>query len=395
MNMSTVRDEARTTTDPAQLAAHARLAYEQKQTRECIALVRQLLTLDEHNTEARVLLDAIRSDMQRDVDDARALLEDSRKREDGQKYRKAAEIILLKIIYIDPEHSDAKALLASVKGGAEPPPLASTPVYTEMPKRRKADDEFGFTAHPEPVEQMLEPEGRRRKIPVILLGPVLVLVLAGVFYFRPKDSSEPAKSAADPAAAAVIPAASIAPPVTSPSPLPLPNNPGITKTADLASTAAIAPRVPAPPPAVVPPPPAPVEPAVPVNTGSLTVSAVIPADIYMGDKHLGTTPTTLQLAAGRYNLEYRHGELRTLMTHEIKARKTTTAVVPFETTVQINARPWAQVFVEGTARQALGQTPLSSVRVPVGSVLTFENPNFPPKSHRVKETDTSIQMAFP
>ena len=129
--------------------------------------------------------------------------------------------------------------------------------------------------------------------------------------------------------------------------------------------------------------------------GSLAVNSAIAADIYMADKMLGSTPMTLQLTPGRHTLEYRHGDLRTVMTHEIKSRETISALVTFDTTVQLNARPWAQVFVEGSARRALGQTPLSSVRVPIGSVLTFENPNFPPKSHRVVETDTAIQMVFP
>jgi hypothetical protein len=129
--------------------------------------------------------------------------------------------------------------------------------------------------------------------------------------------------------------------------------------------------------------------------GSLAVNSPIAADIYLADKLLGSTPTTLQLTPGRYTLEYRHGDLRTVMIHEIKSRETISALVTFDTTVQLNARPWAQVFVEGSARRALGQTPLSSVRVPIGSVLTFENPNFPPKSHRVVETDSAIQMVFP
>jgi hypothetical protein len=131
------------------------------------------------------------------------------------------------------------------------------------------------------------------------------------------------------------------------------------------------------------------------DPGSLAVNSPTAADIYMDGKYLGSTPTTLQLPPGRHTLEYRHGDLRTVMTHDVKSRETNSAFVTFDTTVQLNARPWAQVFVEGSARRALGQTPLSSVRVPIGSVLTFENPNFPPKSHRVKDTDNAIQMVFP
>jgi len=148
--------------------------------------------------------------------------------------------------------------------------------------------------------------------------------------------------------------------------------------------------------AVVPAVPAPAnKPVVGKDPGSLAVNSAIAADIYMGDKYLGATPTTLPLPPGRQTIEYRHGDLRTVMTHEIRSGETTTAFVTFETIVQINARPWAQVYIEGTSRKALGQTPLSSVRVPIGSVLTFENPSFTPKSHRVQEGDSAIQMVFP
>jgi hypothetical protein len=389
MNTSTLRDELKTTADTAQLAAHARLAYEQKQLRECMAITQQLLQIDESNIEARVLQDAIRSDIQRDVEDARALLEDSRSRDDGQKYRKAAEIILLKILYVDPSHAEAKALLTSVKNGIEPQALAAS---LEARRRRSAGDDIAFTAHPEPVEEFLESSGGRR-FPLILLGPLVVLLAGGYYFFRTStpDSVEPKASPVSSAstdATGTVTAANATKPSESAPAIPS------AKTNDAPLVPTVETRVP-PAAATLPPPPAPpTAPAAPV-TGSLSVTSAIAADIYMGDKHLGATPATLQLAAGRYTIEYRHGDLRTVMTHEIKAKRTTTAAVAFETTVQINARPWAQVFLEGTTRQALGQTPLSSVRVPVGSVLTFENPNFPTKSHRVTASDSTIQMAFP
>jgi len=115
----------------------------------------------------------------------------------------------------------------------------------------------------------------------------------------------------------------------------------------------------------------------------------------MGDKHLGSTPTTLQLPAGNQTLEYRHGDLRAVVTHAIKAKETTTALVVFDTVVQVQARPWATVSIEGSPRMALGTTPLSDVRLPIGSVLIFENPNFPTKSQKVGPDDKAIQMVFP
>jgi hypothetical protein len=137
---------------------------------------------------------------------------------------------------------------------------------------------------------------------------------------------------------------------------------------------------------------APVQPA--PAMGKLAVTSSTPAEIYQGDKRLGATPMTLQLPVGKQAIEYRLGDLRTVVNHDIKADKTTNATVTFQTTIQINAKPWAQVFVDGAQRRALGQTPLSGVSVPVGSVLVFENPNFASKTHRVTENDTAVQMDF-
>jgi len=112
----------------------------------------------------------------------------------------------------------------------------------------------------------------------------------------------------------------------------------------------------------------------------------------MGDKYLGSTPTTLQLPPGRHTLEYRHRDLRVLSTHDIKSNETTTATVAFQMNVQINAKPWAQVFLDG---RPLGQTPLSSVAVPIGGLLEFTNPSFASKSYRITEKDSAIQVNFP
>ena len=63
--------------------------------------------------------------------------------------------------------------------------------------------------------------------------------------------------------------------------------------------------------------------------------------------------------------------------------------------LRINARPWAQVSIEGPEGKTLGQTPLSNITVAAGSVLVFQNPNFPEKKHRVTGTEGTIQLSFP
>ncbi len=131
------------------------------------------------------------------------------------------------------------------------------------------------------------------------------------------------------------------------------------------------------------------------GTGTLSVSSRFAADIYVDGKLVGSTPASIDLPAGTQAVEYRHGDLTKTVKHVINAGQTTAAMINFEVTVQINAKPWAHVFVEGAERQDLGQTPLSDVRVPVGATLTFENPNFTKKNYRVTGKETAIQVVFP
>ena len=426
MNTATFRDETPPGRALPELVSRARTAYEQKRTKECIELTKQVLLADADNVEAKALHAAVLSDIQRDLTDARALLEDARKMEDGQKYRKAAEIILLKILYLDPSHAEAKDLLSGSKSttprsirrdsenrslpverGVRPPveeqPRSLPRVEEKQPwslpriedQNRPLpliEEEIAFTAQPKPVEVLQQPSGVNLKIP--LIAAAVVLLAGSLWFLRPYIFGS-----AEAETPAVV--SENAPAAKAPSPVP-PFRPTPTP-----ATPVVEVKAKNEPPPAVPPAPAPEKdpvvppvtnsapkPAAVKETGSLAVNSPVATDIYMGDKYLGATPTTLQLAPGRYTIEYRHNDLRTVMTHEVKAKETTSALVTFEITVQLNARPWAQVFVEGSTRRALGQTPLSSVRVPIGSVLTFENPNFPPKNHRVTESDSAIQMIF-
>jgi PEGA domain len=376
MNTATLRDETPPGTALPELVARARAAYDQKRTKECVELTKQVLLADIDNVEAKALQAAVRADIQRDLTDARALLEDAGKNADGQKFRKAAEIILLKILYLDPSHEEAKSLLSGSKS-------------TVVRPRRLVEEEIAFTAQPEPIQ--IGPPARSRinlKVPLIAAG--IVLLAGGVWLFR----SFATGNVPEPSEARVVVPPVPAPRNTASAVIPTPPSPPVIEVKAVVNSAAL-PPLPAKEPAVPTVANSPEKVAAVKETGSLAINSPTAADIYMGDKNLGSTPITLQLPAGRQTLEYRHGDLRTVMTHDVKARETTAVFVTFEITVQLNARPWAQVFVEGSTRRALGQTPLSSVRVPIGSVLTFENPNFPPKSHRILESDTAIQMVFP
>jgi hypothetical protein len=127
----------------------------------------------------------------------------------------------------------------------------------------------------------------------------------------------------------------------------------------------------------------------------LAVSSATPVDIYKDDTYLGSAPASLELPAGSQTIEYRHGDLRKHITYVINSNETTKTTITFDASLQINSRPWAEVSVDGIEKKALGQTPLSDVRVPIGSLLIFENPEFPPKKYRVTGNETGIQNVFP
>ena len=135
--------------------------------------------------------------------------------------------------------------------------------------------------------------------------------------------------------------------------------------------------------------------AAPAANGTLAVSSPTSVDIYKGDEYIGSAPVSLELPAGTHTLEYRHGNLRMTQTHVVNGNETTRARINFDVTVQINSRPWAEVFVDGVERRALGQTPLSNARVPIGGVLVFENPAFQKKTYRVTGNESGIRMVFP
>jgi hypothetical protein len=390
-------------TDTSELATQARAAFEQRRIRECLSLTKTLLEADPENSEAQILHSAIRADLRQDLHDARGLLEQSGTKDEKKKYHKAAEIILIKTLNVDPENKEAKMLLQSARamsGGVqqsvsmtpETPQVSTMPQVAQTSENPEDLEDLPFTVAP-PLVRKKEEKKSRLKIPVVAVG--IVVLIGGLLLIRHFRRTNP-----DTLAASVERAESVRRPTTAstqypPAPAPAevtpPSKPPVSTQTPVAATAA-------PAPASSPTTAAGTPPGTGNATsemGRLAVSSTIPAEIYLGNKNLGSTPTTVQLPAGRQTLEYRHGDLRTVVNHTIKANETISAAISFQVTVQINAKPWAQVFLEGTPRRPLGQTPLSGITVPVSSVLVFENPNFPSKTYRVTEKDSAGQGDYP
>src|SRR6185369_16397936 len=174
-------------TSTADLAAQAREAYDQKRTRECIALTKQLVQADPGNTEAQALESAIRADIQNDLHDARALLEQFGTQDETRKYRKAAEIILLKTLSLDPENQEASMLLQSARavpvGSTAKPQKQSQP---QPQKEKQREEEIPFVAASTLFENLNKKEKKKSglKLPlgllaVILLGGGLMRIVQG------------------------------------------------------------------------------------------------------------------------------------------------------------------------------------------------------------------------
>jgi len=226
------------------------------------------------------------------------------------------------------------------------------------------------------------------------------LVVAGVPRFTSRWSAGSTKAPVVPKAAAApapTPTAASAPTATAPT-LQAQAPPRVdwwlsdseaAKLAEAQARAAAAP-VPAPQPVVLRE-----KPAAPAPTGTLAISSTTSVEIYLDDTYMGSAPVSLELPAGMHTLEYRHGALRRRVTHSVTGNEVTRATISFDVTVQVNSKPWAEVSLDGVEKRSLGQTPLSGLRVPIGSVLVFENPGFRAKRYRVTGNESGIQNVFP
>jgi hypothetical protein len=425
----------------SELGQLARNAFEDKRRKQCLALTTAILKIDPENKEALVIQAWVREDLIKDVTNAKQQVEEARL-ENSLPLWDRAERLLRGVINVDPDHEEAKALLAEVIP-AQRTLAEANPIE---------DDAYGEQGK----------DSKRRLIGMIVFGAVAAALVI-FFVVRPskpeasetKEGSAAATPTPAPADAGetgsfefyVLPQQGVQLSVDGAAAQPVPGKidlpagqhslmftsegyasqtlnetiiagrnravPVILKsTSAAAATPPEKKSDPAPKDAVPPkntpttsrgssspsqpPPNTPTgPPSAAESEGSLAVSAAVPVDVYLGGRNLGTTPITVKLPTGVQTLEYRFQSQTKSQTYVIRANETTRTTVSFDLTVQINAFPWAQVAIEGPEGRALGQTPLSNVVVPVGSMLVFQNPNFPEKRHRVSGMDTAIQVRFP
>jgi hypothetical protein len=148
--------------------------------------------------------------------------------------------------------------------------------------------------------------------------------------------------------------------------------PAAAQPSDAAQAPAAAP---APSTANVPPAPAETAPVQPQVNGFAQVVSAIPVRVSERGESLGTSASALPLAPGRHVLDLANEEVgyhASVITEIRSGRTSRVAVALPRGSVNINATPWAEVFVDG---QRLGETPLGNVQLVVGShEVRFKHP---------------------
>jgi hypothetical protein len=359
------------------LAYLAREAAEEKRHKQCLEATKAILKIEPDHKEARKLQSAVRTELDQQFVNAQILAREAQLKDDRILYERAAAM-LRRIIDVDPDNLEARTLLQDTVAASyfHPAPPAAPPFWKSP---RKSIVVGSMTAV---AIAGLIALGRESGLTFSDLLPARI----GVFASTEPSVDQPSV----PAGATQMPLSAssvlLKPEWSETAPMPV----RVEDSDRVLRVAAPVPAAPSTRPVV-----APVANAAVAHTGALAVSAAVPVEIYRGEENLGSTPATLQLPEGPQTLEYRYQGLRQTLTHFIARDQTTTATVSFLIKVQINAQPWAHVFMDGVNQTLLGQTPLGDVNVPIGSVLVFQNPAFPGKRYRVTARDTAIQVTFP
>ena len=121
-----------------------------------------------------------------------------------------------------------------------------------------------------------------------------------------------------------------------------------------------------------------------VFSGFAMISAPIVLEVAENGRSLGTSDQQIMLGPGHHELVFENKDLNYTGSHsiDIEAGETTRITVDPRGSANINAVPWAEVYVDG---QKQGDTPLANVSIRLGvREIVFKNPQFP--DHKVITT---------
>ena len=126
--------------------------------------------------------------------------------------------------------------------------------------------------------------------------------------------------------------------------------------------------------------------------GWVVVRSPFPVELVERNEVVGTSGTAkTMLAAGRHDVILRnesvgYEEPRTI--DVAPGRVASVEVIPPEGRLNVNARPWADVWIDGSAA---GQTPLANVALPIGPhQITFRHPQLGERTERVLITGRGV-----
>ncbi len=121
--------------------------------------------------------------------------------------------------------------------------------------------------------------------------------------------------------------------------------------------------------------------------GWLSVSAPFDLQVFDGPDLVATSGAKVMLAAGRHDLRLVNAELgydEARRLDIVAGQVSTVHIEPPMGAFSANARPWADVWIDGVK---VGQTPLANIPIAVGPhVVVFRHPEFPDQQRTVMVT---------
>ena len=131
-------------------------------------------------------------------------------------------------------------------------------------------------------------------------------------------------------------------------------------------------------------------------SGWLAVKAPVTVEIREDGRLLGTSDTDrVMMAAGRHELQIVNETLgyRTTRVVQVPAGKVAPIAIALPNgVVNLNAAPWAEVWIDG---QRVGETPIGNLSVPIGPhEVVFRNPQLGEKRHAISVTlSTPVRLS--
>ncbi len=125
--------------------------------------------------------------------------------------------------------------------------------------------------------------------------------------------------------------------------------------------------------------------------GWIAVTSPFPVDVIEGNEMIGASGAKIMLAAGKHVLVLRRQDVgyeegRTI--DIVAGLVASVTVIPPKGRLNVNARPWADVLIDGAA---VGQTPLANIEVAAGPhEITFRHPELGERTERIVITATGM-----